>query len=289
MKQLFTLFFLLTATVCIAQPLPTVSGVLYIATGAYDADAQAYFTAAAITNTTAKAATNQLIIDLKAHSLWAKMKAIYVLVNQDPAKNKYNLKDPRDLDAAYRLTFTNTGSITHGSTGVVWGSNGYANTHLNGSTDFTANDAHCSYYSQTATAPGGPSFDMGADNGTTAFILSVYDGASAAGYFEANSGFYNTFSPSARDGYYILTRTSATSQVVYRNNVSQGTQTGSNSTNKVNAALYLGCMNASGSPYGSSNRTCSIATWGSGLTATDVSNLTADIQAWANTLGIKIN
>lgn len=255
--------------------------------GGYDTDVQTWITNAGISDNTIKTATNQLVVDLKAHGLWTKMKAIYILVNQDATKNKYNLKDPRDLDAAYRLTFS--GTPTHGSSGIAWGANGYANTHLNGSSDFTANDAHCSYYSQTATAPSGPSFDMGADNGTTAFILSIYDGASAAGYFDVNSGFYNTWTPSAKDGYFVLSRTSTTSQVVYRNNVSQGTQPGTNGTNKVNADLYLGVMNASGSPYGYSNRTCSIATWGSGLNSTEVGNLTTDVQAWANTLGIKIN
>jgi hypothetical protein len=97
----------------------------------YDSDAQAFFTAAGITDTTQKNAVNQLVLDLKSYSLWNKMNAIYPFVGGTATTHKYNLKDPRDLNAAYRLSFA--GGWTHSSNGVTPnGVNGYADTYFDG-------------------------------------------------------------------------------------------------------------------------------------------------------------
>lgn len=76
---------------------------------AFDSDAQAFFNAANITNATEKTAVNNLVIDLKSANLWSKMYAIYPFVGGSSASMKYNLKDPRDINAAYRLSFLGTG------------------------------------------------------------------------------------------------------------------------------------------------------------------------------------
>lgn len=97
----------------------------------YDSDAQAFFTAAGITDTTQKNAVNQLVLDLKSYSLWNKMNAIYPFVGGTATTHKYNLKDSRDLNAAYRLSFA--GGWTHSSNGVTPnGVNGYADTYFDG-------------------------------------------------------------------------------------------------------------------------------------------------------------
>jgi len=97
----------------------------------YDSDAQAFFTAAGITDTTQKNAVNQLVLDLKSYSLWNKMNAIYPFVGGTATTHKYNLKDPRDLNVAYRLSFA--GGWTHSSNGVTPnGVNGYADTYFDG-------------------------------------------------------------------------------------------------------------------------------------------------------------
>jgi len=97
----------------------------------FDPDAQAFITAAGITNSTQQNAINQLVLDLKSYSLWTEMNAIYPFVGGTATTHKYNLKDPRDLDAAYRLYFN--GGWTHNSNGVSPnGINGYANTYFDG-------------------------------------------------------------------------------------------------------------------------------------------------------------
>jgi hypothetical protein len=82
-----------------------------------DPDAQAFITAANITNATQQTAINNLVVGLKTDGLWTSMQALYPFVGGTSTTHKYNLKDPRNLDAAYRLNFY--GGITHSSNGVI--------------------------------------------------------------------------------------------------------------------------------------------------------------------------
>jgi len=104
-----------------ASTVPTVS----------DPNAQAFLDAAVITDITQANAINSLVIGLKADNLWNKMNAIYPFVGGTATTHKYNLKDPRDLNAAYRLVFN--GGWVHSSIGVTPnGINGYADTYFDG-------------------------------------------------------------------------------------------------------------------------------------------------------------
>jgi hypothetical protein len=82
-----------------------------------DADAQAFITAAGITNSTQQNAVNQLVLDFKSYNLWDLMNAIYPFVGGTATTHKYNLKDPRDLNAAYRIGFS--GGWTHDLNGAL--------------------------------------------------------------------------------------------------------------------------------------------------------------------------
>jgi hypothetical protein len=96
--------------------------------GGFDSNAQAFITAANITNATQQQAINTLVISLKNAGLWTKLVAIYPIIGGTAASNKYNLKDPRDLDAAFRLGFF--GSWTHSSNGAKPnGTNAYARSY----------------------------------------------------------------------------------------------------------------------------------------------------------------
>lgn len=64
---------------------------------------------------------------------------------------KYNLVNPVDSDAAFRLVFN--GGWTHSANGATPnGTNGYADTYLIPSTSLTAHNIHLSYYSRTNSA-----------------------------------------------------------------------------------------------------------------------------------------
>jgi hypothetical protein len=105
------------------------------AASSFDPDAQAFITAAAITDPTQQTAIDNLVIGLKADGLWTNMQAIYPLVGGTASSHKWNLKDPRDLDAAYRLAFF--GGWTHNSNGITGnGANTYADTFYNSPNSF---------------------------------------------------------------------------------------------------------------------------------------------------------
>ncbi len=85
--------------------------------GGYDTNAQAFITAAGITDAGQKSAVNTLVLSLKSGNIWSKMKAVYPFVGGTATSHKFNLIDPRDLNAAFRLSFVN--GWTHSSTGVL--------------------------------------------------------------------------------------------------------------------------------------------------------------------------
>ena len=95
-----------------------------------DSDALSFLTVAGITNLTICSAINTLVKDLKTSGIWSKMVAIYPFVGGILSTHKWNLKDPRDLNEAFRLTFVGGGS--HNTTGwLPNGVNGYADTYFN--------------------------------------------------------------------------------------------------------------------------------------------------------------
>jgi len=94
-----------------------------------DPDVEAFLTATSITDSTIINAITDLVGDLKSNNLWDRMYAIYPFVGGTSSTHKYNLKDPRDLNEAYRLAFG--GGITHNSDGITGnGIDGFADTFL---------------------------------------------------------------------------------------------------------------------------------------------------------------
>lgn len=120
------------------------SNILYI----YDLDAQTFITNATISNSTEQQAINNLVIGLKSDSLWTKMLAVYPFVGGTATTCKFNLKNPLDTDAAFRLSFV--GGWTFSNDGIQPnGTNTYANTFLIPLTHWTLNNGSVSAYSRT--------------------------------------------------------------------------------------------------------------------------------------------
>jgi len=103
-----------------ASAVPTVS----------DPNAQAFLNAAVITDVTQANAVNSLVIGLKADGLWTPMQALYPFVGGTATQHKYNLKDPRDVDGAFRLNFQ--GGWTHNANGAIGNGGTYADTYFDG-------------------------------------------------------------------------------------------------------------------------------------------------------------
>jgi hypothetical protein len=112
-------------------------GIIASQIASFDADAVAFFnrvtTAGGSLSLTEKQAVNQLVLDLKANSLWTPMKAIYPMVGASAAACAQNLKS-----SSFTGTFTATG-WTFASTGAKPnGTSAYMSIPINPSVDFTS-------------------------------------------------------------------------------------------------------------------------------------------------------
>ncbi len=119
------------------------TGILARPSGGIDPDAQAFITAAGITDPTQQAAINTLVVDLKGYSIWTKFTAIYPIVGGVASSHAVNLKTP----GTYNLTFA-TG-WTHSSTGMTPNGNTYASTGININSVMSLNSMAFGVYSRT--------------------------------------------------------------------------------------------------------------------------------------------
>ena len=92
-----------------------------------DPDADAFIAAANITDPTPQSAIQTLVVALKSNNIWIKLQAFYPFVGGTANSNKWNLKNPTDSNAAFRLAFN--GGVTFTSSGIV--GNGAASTFNN--------------------------------------------------------------------------------------------------------------------------------------------------------------
>ena len=243
-----------------------------------DADAQAFITAAAITDATQKSAIDTLVKGMKADGTWTKMKAIYPFVGGTATTHKYNLKDPRDLDAAFRLVFN--GGWTHSSTGALPnGTNGYADTYLNQSTNLTNTNLHCSYYINSGTF-NNTSAEIGISTSNTWLIL------------RSNGKYWNQCDPDftttvSSYGMYCSSRTSNNLRKGYFNGGSVITST-SLSIATANLNYYIGAINTSGVAASFSPLKTAFATIGNGLTDAEAANLYTRVQAFQTSLSRQV-
>jgi hypothetical protein len=254
---------------------------------AFDADAQAFFTAASITDSTQKSAVNQLVLDLKSYNIWTKMKALYPIVGGSAATHKWNLKDPRDLNAAYRLTFA-TG-MTHSSTGMVSnGTTGYADTQLISGTQLTLNSTHISYYSRSNVES--TALDMGAFTvGTNQFLVGLRYTAVGflADQYNSTTGRITAANANSQ-GFYLSNRTTSAIFKAFKNGTQLGTtQTGAGNV-LVNLSMFLCASNGNGTPTNYSTRQCAFASIGDGLTDTEAANFYTAVQAYQTTLSRQV-
>ena len=130
----------------------------------YDPDAQAFFTSVEgggdTLTTTEKEATNQLVLDLKSASLFSVFDAFYPFVGGTSSSHKWNLLDPQDTDAAYRITWL--GGMTHSSTGIRGnGSNSVGKTNWNPVSESVSNICMGLYINDGLTATPNSEYDMG--------------------------------------------------------------------------------------------------------------------------------
>jgi hypothetical protein len=257
----------------------------------YDVDAQAFLTATGIPNDgtifftgtpqeitgqNLSNAINQLVLDLKSYSLWSKMKAIYPIVGGTAFTHKFNLKDPRDLNVAGRLTYS--GIQIHSSNGMT--SNNYVNTHFIPSSNLSLNSAHLSFYSRTNNS--GQNVEIGVSSASASlFIAPNFSGSS---FRAVNSNQTSAGAGQNMKAFFIASRITSTVAKLYRNNSIAFNDT-LNSGSLSNGNITLFGYNAFNYI---SNQQCAFASIGDGLSDTEASNFYTCVQTFQTALGRNI-
>jgi hypothetical protein len=258
---------------------PIVSGI--------DPDAQAFITATGISGSNATA-INTLVVDLKSYSLWDKMNVIYPFIGGTANSNKYNLKDPQDTDAAFRIQFN--GTVTHnvsGSTGD--GAGGWGRTYYIPSSNVTLNSEHISVYcnSNVANTTSDP-VDIGAFITTTqASTIALKTGNVYGSRMNSDT---ISYSNSDSRGFFVSTKNGSTTLNVYENGTLQNSGTSAGSLPNINIALWNTVITTNTGVYnnGWTKNTFAFVSFGDGLSGTDVSNLYTAVQAYETTLGRQV-
>jgi len=232
-----------------------------------DPDAQAFITAASITDPTQQSAINQLVLDLKGYNIWTKMKAIYPVVGGSASSHSVNLKTP----GTYNLTFSS--GWTHSSSGMT-SLNAFANTGIQPSTVLGLNDAHLSYFT-TGFVDSTAACMIGAYNAPNR--LAIYSG----GFYGVNSASWSNYTYSGGGAKFrVISRLSSTVHKFANN----GTiQTGTvNSSARPTSNIELGRLGGATDYF---NGICKFASIGDGLSDTDITNFNTAVSTYQTALG----
>ena len=274
----------------------------HTAGGGIDADAQGFITAAGITDPTQQSAIDTLVTDLKNYGIWNQMFAIYPFVGGSASTHKWNLKDPRNLDAAFRLVFY--GGLTHSSNGILPnGSTGYADTFFVPSTYINTTDyGSLGIYLRTNSIDATQQMDMSSQT------LS----GGVGGEFTLHSAFQNTNASSAFTCEFIQSATFTYRRAVIatttnttgfwagsQNNTTMHFQRNGTSVSPTlevkvanrtipNVKLPIFGQNYNGGMRRYTKRQAAFAFIGKQLTATQLSNYYTAVQAFQTTLGRQV-
>jgi len=248
-----------------------------------DPDAVAFLTAAGITDATITLAIDTLVKDLKSYGIWTKMKAIYPFVGGTATTHKFNLKNPVDSDAAFRLVFS--GGITHSSTGLISnGTNGFYTTKFNTSINGSQNNQSLGIYVRTNLDGFSSSLDFG-NEFAVGPLLHIYTkvniGLGQQFASRLNDATYQGQSNLDSRGFYAISRTSS---VDYLKQIDTSISTISQASTGLANAEILGFKNST--IY--TPREQAFAFIGDGLINTELSNYYTAVQAFQTTLGRQV-
>lgn len=254
--------------------------------GGLDPDAEAFIIAAGITDTTQITAVNQLVLDLKAYNIWGNVMALYPFIGGTAFSHKFNLKNPLDTDAAFRIVFN--GGWTHSNNGVQPnGVNAWGNTFFRPNLVYTINPDinkfHLGYYSRTNTVSGA---DIGGANTGFSrgfYIMPNYLVNQYINAFGSTSVVVARFEPST--GFIMLRRNNNSTTI-------KSSQNGFTTAFNQNSTLFgqysmaiSGIRLSNNTTTFYSNRELAFASIGYDLDDTQSANFNTAVQAFQTTLG----
>ena len=259
-----------------------------------DFDAATFVEVTGLSGQAQLTAINNLVIGLKSNNLWTKMQALYPFVGGTAYSHKFNLKDPRDSDAAFRILFN--GAITHNNLGVSASAAGYGDTRFVPTASFAniSSSIHVAVnissrpvvtdvnYVTFITDYDQPAYGVAALNIGRDETAIISNNAYAYSGYEALR-----YSSTTINGLHVSTRTTSSQMEAYKRNPTETVNASGGSTYQRGSPggntirLFRG--------YVSVNQTGGVlyqyASIGTGLTQTDVNNLYTLLTTFNNTLG----
>lgn len=256
---------------------------------AYSNEANTYLYSTQITGTTQVSAINTLINGLKANNLWTKMKAVYPFVTDKTlqadmaAQMKFNLVNPQDTDAAFRLAWS--GGWNYSATGATPnGTNAYADTKFNPAL-LGLDSAHLSLYSRTNS--NGTITDIGSTNlSSSGDDFQLISRFSNINYSILNSKSVVGFSQTTSLGFALVSRVLSTGFGYFLNNSKTSVTKTSDTRNIFN--IYIAARNRSNVAEYFSNRETAFASIGDGLSDAEAALLYQLVQDYQTTLNRQV-
>jgi hypothetical protein len=250
-------------------------GLNYKSSGvAFDVDAQAFITAASITDLTQQEAVNQLVLDLKDASIWTKMKRIYPMVGGTADKHKYDL--------VTRAAGTFYGGWTHSANGsLANGTTGYFDTDFVPNGSISLNSGSFGLYVRN-NAQGGwngvETFGGGylllsprrTDDTFKSLINSLYTPADVA-------------STDSR-GLFVANRTTSSTVKGWKNGVNVSTNAGSTTNGVPTHKIFFGAYSSQNTPTAYCPWEYAFCFVADGLTDQNNADLYTAVQAFQTTL-----
>ena len=236
--------------------------------GGIDADAQAFITAASITDSTQQSAINTLVTSLKSANIWTKMKAIYPFVGGTAESHRFNLKNTTQ----YKIDWFGGGS--HTSIGYVPNGLSFGSTYLSNDT-MSQNSCHISVYATGTNFSGG--CDVGSYQGNWGTMIY-----SRQTYFETtvNSNSISYPGYTTRKGFNLASRTTSNSIFSQFNQ----TQTTYNTTSSTPKTAFFNISKPGGWNGDYSTRQLGLVSIGDGLTNGEAISLYNAVLAYQTTL-----
>lgn len=249
-----------------------------------DSDAAAFINAVGITDPIQKAAINTLVRSYKANGFWKRRKAIYPMIGGTAGSCKYNLKDSRDLDAAYRITWYNSPSFS--AAGVTGnGTTQYGDTHLVPGI-MGANNASLGFYSGTDKGAANCKGLIGCQNNSAAEIcwLHVQGGIYSGGIGDAST-LLPAYAQTHTNGWWYMSRTSSSLCTLYYGTSIVSNSTVNNTSGVSTQSLFILATSGGGAPTNYTTLTCQAAVIGEGFDQSEEAIEQAIWVTFQSTLG----
>lgn len=237
-----------------------------------------FLTNTGIVDATITSAVRTLAMRLDDFGIWSKMRALYPFVGGTATTHKYNLKDPRDLDAAYRMIFA--GGWTHNSNGITGnGTNTSGDSRLANNVP-SQNSLNMGVYNRTA-GTGGVEW-----SGSSSPRTWLAGNISGTAYFDINNSASTatTTAPADVRGTLMANRTDSASTELNLN--AQGQRTTAAASSAPTATNFI-LGQFSGGGFNTA-RNYAAAWIADGLTPLEEANLRTVMQAFQTTLSRQV-